>query len=246
MNIYEKMSAITNEICTVGKNLTVGKGENKYNAVSEGDVLRAVKTLEAKHGVYSFPASRKVIWQETMDFTTSYGSEKTNICMRIETVYRFVNIEKPDEFIEIVSFGDGIDTQDKSCGKAMTYSDKYALLKAYKIETGDDPDQNASETIVKPQTRKTANPSIPQQAKPTAEEVGDLYTIASQYIFKSGKNAGKKMCEIDENTLKYFMTVDNQTMAKYAKAVWEHDFKDITNELKGEDTPPLNDEDLPF
>ena len=27
----------------------------------------------------------------------------------------------------------------------MTYADKYALMKAYKISTGDDPDQNASE-----------------------------------------------------------------------------------------------------
>ena len=29
----------------------------------------------------------------------------------------------------------------------MTYADKYALLKAYKIITGDDPDQNASEDL---------------------------------------------------------------------------------------------------
>ena len=44
-----------------------------------------------------------------------------------------------------MTFGDGVDTQDKAPGKAMTYGDKYALLKAYKIVTGDDPDQNASE-----------------------------------------------------------------------------------------------------
>ena len=30
--------------------------------------------------------------------------------------------------------------EDKAPGKAMTYADKYALLKAYKIQTGDDPD----------------------------------------------------------------------------------------------------------
>ena len=29
----------------------------------------------------------------------------------------------------------------------MTYADKYALLKAYKIITGDDPDQKASEDL---------------------------------------------------------------------------------------------------
>ena len=49
--------------------------------------------------------------------------------------------------MEITTYGDGVDSQDKAPGKAMTYSDKYALLKAYKIQTGDDPDQNASEPM---------------------------------------------------------------------------------------------------
>lgn len=79
--------------------------------------------------------------------------------MRIETIYRFVNIEKPEEFIEITTYGDGVDSQDKAVGKAMTYADKYALLKAYKIETGEDPDQNASEPLKKVQsTDKKASP----------------------------------------------------------------------------------------
>ena len=64
--------------------------------------------------------------------------------MRLETVYRFVNIEKPEEYIDITTYGDGVDTQDKAPGKAMTYGDKYALMKAYKIITGEDPDQNPS------------------------------------------------------------------------------------------------------
>ena len=56
-----------------------------------------------------------------------------------------MNIEKPDEYIETTTFAEGIDTQDKGSGKAMTYADKYALMKAYKISTGEDPDQTASE-----------------------------------------------------------------------------------------------------
>ena len=72
-------------------------------------------------------------------------TEKTNRYLRIETVYRFVNIDNPEEYIDITTYGDGIDPQDKAVGKAMTYSDKYALLKAYKIITGEDPDQFKSE-----------------------------------------------------------------------------------------------------
>jgi hypothetical protein len=152
MNIYEKLSAITTELSTVAKNLEVGVGQNKYKAVGEADVLRAVKPLEAKYKVYSYPHSRKiiesgVIENESIDYKTKEKVVKRNLFERIEVVYRFVNIEKPDEYIDITTYGDGIDSQDKSVGKAMTYADKYALLKAYKIITGEDPDQNASEEL---------------------------------------------------------------------------------------------------
>lgn len=147
-NIYKKMSAITAELTAVAKNLNVGIGQSAYKAVGEADVLAAVKPLEEKHRVYSYPYSRKIVEADLVTTTTEYKgkvTEKTNRYLRIETVYRFVNIENPDEYIDITTYGDGIDSQDKAVGKAMTYSDKYALLKAYKIITGEDPDQFKSE-----------------------------------------------------------------------------------------------------
>lgn len=145
MNIYEKLSNITNEISTVNKNLTVGEGKSSYKAVGEADVLKAVKDLEFKYRVFSYPFSREVI-ESTMYTTSNQYGDKNNIFSRIKTTYRFVNIDKTDEYIETVTFAEGIDTQDKGSGKAMTYADKYALMKSYKIVTGEDPDQNPSET----------------------------------------------------------------------------------------------------
>ena len=147
-NIYKKMSAITAELTAVAKNLNVGIGQSAYKAVGEADVLAAVKPLEEKHGVYSYPYSRKIVEADLVTTTSEYQgkvTEKTNRYLRIETVYRFVNIDNPEEYIDITTYGDGIDSQDKAVGKAMTYSDKYALLKAYKIITGEDPDQFKSE-----------------------------------------------------------------------------------------------------
>mgnify|MGYP000554933233 CR=1 FL=1 len=153
MNIFEKMLNITNEIANVNKNLTVGEGKSSYKAVGEADILKAVKELEFKYRVYSYPANREVI-ESTMYTTTNNYGEKNNIFSRIKTTYRFVNIDKPDEYIETITFAEGIDTQDKGSGKAMTYSDKYALMKSYKIITGEDPDQNPSETGYKKQQIK--------------------------------------------------------------------------------------------
>ena len=148
MNIYEKMSAITAEIGVVEKNLNVKVNSNSsYKAVSERDVLDAVKPIEQKYRVYSYPANRKIVDRDVLTKETEYNGTitRTNtLFMRVETVYRFVNIDKPDQFIETTVYGDGLDTGDKASGKAMTYADKYALMKAYKLSTGDDPDKEAS------------------------------------------------------------------------------------------------------
>ena len=147
MNLFEKLLAITSEIKTVNKNLEVGVGKSAYKAVGEADVLAAVKVLEEKYKVYSYPCHREVIDRAILETEKEYNGTVTRgnqIFLRIETIYRFVNVENPDEHIEITTYGDGIDTQDKAVGKAMTYADKYALLKAYKIITGDDADQEHS------------------------------------------------------------------------------------------------------
>ena len=118
--------------------------------MSERDIIDAVKPLEIKHGIYSYPFDRQIIESQTLDSESEYQgkiTKKTTFFSRIKTTYRFVNVEKPDEYIDMVTFAEGIDAQDKGSGKAMTYSDKYALMKAYKISTGDDPDQNASEEV---------------------------------------------------------------------------------------------------
>lgn len=147
MNIYEKLSKVTEEITAVAKNLNVGYGKSSYKAVGEADVLAAVKPAEIKYGVYSFPASREIVDSAVLTSVDKDGNEKRQLFMRVKTVYRFVNMEKPEEYVDMVTYGDGVDPGDKAPGKAMTYADKYGLLKAYKIITGDDPDQKASETL---------------------------------------------------------------------------------------------------
>ena len=150
LNIYQRLLAIENELTNVAKNLSVGVGKSSYKAVGEADVLKAVKPLESKYGVCSYPSSRRIVESAVLENEqTDYNNNKVikkSFFERIETVYRFVNVDNPSEYIEITSYGDGIDTGDKSVGKACTYADKYALLKAYKIITGDDPDQDESQS----------------------------------------------------------------------------------------------------
>lgn len=148
MNIFQRMSAIIDELGVVAKNLSVSAGKGSYKAVSERDIIDAVKPLETKYRVYSYPSNREIIDDEILEGEKTYNSQTTKTTTfftRIKTEYTFLNIDKPEERFTTIVYSEGIDPGDKGSGKAMTYADKYALMKAYKISTGDDPDQNASE-----------------------------------------------------------------------------------------------------
>lgn len=159
MNIFQKLEAITNELGFVAKNLNVAVTKNSsYKATGEVDVLEAVKPLENKYGVYSYAINREIIASDILTQTTQHG-ERTSLFLRMKVTYRFVNTDNPKDYIETISFAEGIDSGDKASGKAMTYADKYALMKTYKISTGEDPDQKASEEYKKPtkKVRKETN-----------------------------------------------------------------------------------------
>ena len=197
MNIFQKMAAITAELQTVAKNLTVQQTKtSSYKAVSERDILDAVKPLETKHGVYSYPVKRTILESNLLESENEYQgkvSKKTTFMTRIETVYRFVNVDKPDEYIETTTFAEGIDTQDKGSGKAMTYADKYALMKAYKISTGDDPDQNASEENNYRAKNTSKQQSASKQEKTPRQQLiarlNELGIDVNEYAAKHGLNS---------------------------------------------------------
>lgn len=148
MNIFQRVAAITAELGTVAKNLNVSAGKGSYKAVSERDIIDAVKPLEAKYRVYSYPSHRQILESETLESEKTYNgntTKSTTFFTRVQTEYAFVNIDNPEDRYTTIVFSEGIDPGDKGSGKAMTYADKYAVMKAYKISTGDDPDEQASE-----------------------------------------------------------------------------------------------------
>lgn len=235
MNIYEKLSAITSEMKTVAKNLEVNLGANKYKAVGELDVLKPVKELEEKYKVYSYPVERNIVSEEILTKEQEFNGKVTRtnqVLMRIAVKYRFVNTEKPDDFVEMVSYGDGLDTGDKAPGKAMTYADKYALMKAYKIGTGDDPDQDGSPET-SPKTTKTgtkvATKTTTQTAKKQLEE--KKITEAQMTIIKNNYKTEDLMKKLLENN--GIEKLEDMSMVKASEIITK--LKELSNKKKQEE-----------
>ena len=148
MNIYEKIQAVSNEVRNVEKNLVVGTGNSSYKAVGDLDVVMKVKEAETKFRVVSIPVRQELVKSEIVRVVGSNGYEKLTYSDIVKMTVKIVNLDNTSETLEVESFGRGLDAGDKGFGKASTYARKYALLNAYKIATGEDPDANKSEQQV--------------------------------------------------------------------------------------------------
>lgn len=130
MNIYEKIAAVMQDVQYLGKDDNVSFGQTNYKALSEEKVTVIMRSAMLKHKLVVFPVEQ--------------SATRTGNITHVDVKYRIVNIEDPADYIEVVSCGDGADTQDKGSGKAMTYAFKYMWLRTFAIPTGEDPDKISS------------------------------------------------------------------------------------------------------
>lgn len=133
MNIYEKMQAIMDAVQYLAKDGNVEFGKTRYKAMTEEKVTATLRAQMVKQKLLVYPIEQS--WNRQGQIT------------HVDVKYRIVNVEAPDEYIEVVSCGDGADTQDKGSGKAMTYAFKYMWLRTFAIPTGEDPDKISSEEL---------------------------------------------------------------------------------------------------
>lgn len=142
MNLHEKIMAIMKDVQYLAKDDNVEFGKTKYKALSEEKVTSIMRKELEKHGVVVYPIEQR--W------------ERIGQISHVDVRYRMVNVDDAADYIEIVSCGDGADTQDKGAGKAMTYAYKYMWLRVFAIPTGEDPDKISSDELDAQETAEAA------------------------------------------------------------------------------------------
>lgn len=140
MNIYQKIKAIMEDVQYLTKDDRVDTGKGRgYKAISEEKVTSTVRASMLKHGVVIVPIEME------HKRTDELVGERINRISTVDVRYRIQNADDSEDYIEAVSSGTGVDTQDKGVGKAMTYAYKYLLLRTFAIPTGEDPDKISSD-----------------------------------------------------------------------------------------------------
>jgi len=166
MNIYEKMSAIMQDVQYLTKDDQVKFGTTSYKALSEEKVTGIMRAELIKHKLVIYPIQQ--------------SASRIGQITHVDVMYRLVNVENPEEYIDIASCGDGADSQDKGSGKAMTYAFKYMWLRAFALPTGEDPDKISSAELDEKLKYVCADCGIPiSNTKTRSGEIWEADKIAA-------------------------------------------------------------------
>ena len=127
--VQKKILAIMERVKYLQKDDKVSYKDIQYKAMSEEKVTSMLRQEIIKEKLVIYPIDQSY----TRDGNISH----------VDVKYRIWDTED-DTYIDVVSSGDGYDTQDKGSGKAMTYAYKYMWLRTFAIPTGEDPDKVSS------------------------------------------------------------------------------------------------------
>lgn len=125
-NVHQRLAAVMAKVTYIQKEQKEGM---KYPIVSHDVVTAKVRPALLAEGIVYYPVRCE----------HAHNGNRAECGMTV----RFVNIDNPNDYFDVPTFGYGIDTQDKGPGKAMSYAVKYALLKALGLETGEDADHDS-------------------------------------------------------------------------------------------------------
>lgn len=153
-NLYQKLGEVRKKTSYLQK---AKKGFN-YNYVSSSQVLESLNDSINEEGLILVPEIEKQVIDAIID-----SKGKTQYRTTLDMTFTWVNIDNPSETLKIKWNGQGFDDFEKGIGKALTYAEKYFLLKFFNIATDkDDPDEVANKKLDKQEKEKEI--SIPTPA----------------------------------------------------------------------------------
>jgi len=176
LNIYQKLLEVRWSVDHLKKN---NKGY-EYSYVSSSQTISALRQKMNEEGLLLVPQVNSYEVRENIIEKEYKGNiKKTKWYFTILNMsFTWVNVEYPTEVLICPWTGQGLDTGEKGVGKALTYAEKYFLLKFFNIPTDkDDPDAHQEPSNQEQQFERCPNCG------------GELYL---REVKKAGKNQGKK------------------------------------------------------
>jgi len=168
LNLYQKLHEIQKRIIGLGKD----KKSNTYEYVTGGKVLEHIKPLMNELGLL-LKQEVLSIENDRMDFKTGIGTQyekpKSEILSKVMMRFTWIDVATGEKDENL--FGaNGQNEWEKGLGSALTYAERYFLLKFFHIATDEDDIDNPE----REDKKKGAAPLPPPDYKTLLEGAENL------------------------------------------------------------------------
>ncbi len=191
------------------------QGGGSYRYVSVEAVIDALRPEMIKQQLVLLPCGVEPLTVE--HFEGKNGGRQN----RTQVVYTFKMLHAPSgESHPVVVIGEAIDVGDKSSNKAMTAARKYALIMAFNIETGLDPDDTPSsaqerKTEAKPSPRPAAVSDNPNLRARHAQAYGQCNTRDAALAVRKAVVADVEGGRLSQADVESLRKIDADTMSRF-------------------------------
>lgn len=139
MNLFQKIADVKANIDGFTKDT---KGYN-YSYVSGSQVLHRIRSIMIEHNLLLVPSTTEENYKkvEVTRFNKKANREVTTseFVVEMKLTYVWINADNPEEKLEVTFYSVGQqDDVSKAHGTALTYAERYFLMKFFNIPTDED------------------------------------------------------------------------------------------------------------
>jgi len=221
MSVFKKLHLVQSATRSLAPNSEGQTGNARYGYVSGAKLLGVIRPIMDKLGL--------ILTQEVVDISNkemtyqTRNGEKTEMFTTLHIRFTWIDTEDGSTLVNEF-FANGMNAWDKGLGSALTYAERYYLMKTFHIATDeDDIDALVKDEAIRERkstkAKEAENPYDDQPYKPMDEDT--YWKIVAAYskgvATKTGGNyrdAWIKMTHAKENDIKKFdHDVENYAIA---------------------------------
>ena len=181
-NVFQRLSEVRSTVSYLKKE----KEGQQFSYVGSSDVLGALHKAINDNGLLLIPSITNHVLNERIEKVQRYNkftkqneeNDRVTYFTELEMNMRWQNIDDKDDYIDCSWYAQGVDIAgEKGVGKALTYGEKYFLLKFFNIATDkDDPDsfQKKQESKLPPEPPQLVDGKQVAKLKDEARQIADL------------------------------------------------------------------------
>ena len=221
-NIYQRINAVMKKISYVQKDKAISGGGQNYKAVTHDNVTAMIRGHLVEEGIVVQLEQLKGELLIRRDLTKDIKMHLYQGSYAIS----FVNIDDPQDKATVTIDAHAADNGDKAPGKASSYATKYAMLKMFSIETGEN--------------EESRNYEAPEYTKIQKDELDELLEKDDSlgYVIFSKTVGNDVMTALNGSFTKGTISMNKAKMKKLDLAGWgilKHCAEDVGRAIENED-----------